>query len=181
MELIRKTTVVDKDGLERAMMRMAHQVIEKNRTLDDVCLIGVKTRGVYLAAMLEKNIRSITGRALPTGELDITMHRDDIQSPSDAPILNSSDIPFSVEGKTVILVDDVIFTGRTARAAMDAVMDLGRAARIQLLVMIDRGHRELPIRADYVGKNIPTSRAEVVSVKLDEPDGETGVWLCEKR
>ena len=179
MQLIRKTTVVDKDGLERALVRMAHQVIEKNRNLEDVCLIGVKTRGVYLADMLAKNIRSITGCDLPTGELDITMHRDDIQPHADAPILNSSNIPFSVEGKTVILVDDVIFTGRTVRAAMDAVMDLGRAARIQLLVMIDRGHRELPIRADFVGKNIPTARTEVVSVKLDDPDGETGVWLCE--
>ena len=180
MELVRKTTIVDKEGLERAMMRMAHQVIEKNHTLDDVCLIGVKTRGVYLAAMLAKNIHSITGRALPTGELDITMHRDDIQPPTDAPILNSSDIPFSVEGKTIILVDDVIYTGRTVRAAIDGLFRKGRPRTVQLAVLVDRGLRELPFKPDFVGKNIPTSHQESVHVCTVEEDGCDSVVIVER-
>ncbi len=180
MELTFKAQIMDKASFDRTLVRIAHQIIEKNHGTDDLCLIGIRTRGVPLARRIAENIRIIEGTEIPVGELDITLYRDDLSTIADAPVVSSSNIPFSVEGKTVVLVDDVIYTCRTARAALDAVMTLGRPARIQLFCMIDRGHAELPIKANYIGKNIPTSQNEVVSVKLDETDGETGVAILER-
>ena len=180
MELTFKAQIMDKASFERTLVRIAHQIIEKNHGTDDLCLIGIRTRGVPLARRIAENIQIIDGAEIPVGELDITLYRDDLSTIADAPVVSSSNIPFSVEGKTVVLVDDVIYTCRTARAALDAVMTLGRPARIQLFCMIDRGHAELPIKANYIGKNIPTSQNEVVSVKLDETDGETGVAILER-
>lgn len=175
-----KAQIMDEISVERAIVRIAHQIIEKNHGVDDLCIIGIKTRGIPLASRLVTAIQSIEGVQVEMGKLDISLYRDDISNMSDDPVLNSTDIPFSIVNKNVILVDDVIFTGRTVRAAMDAIMALGRPATIQLAALIDRGHRELPIRTDYVGKNIPTSKAEVVSVRLKEYDGDTSVRLYEK-
>lgn len=175
-----KAQIMDEISVERAIVRIAHQIIEKNHGVDDLCIIGIKTRGIPLASRLVTAIQSIEGVQVEMGKLDISLYRDDISNISDDPVLNSTDIPFSIVNKNVILVDDVIFTGRTVRAAMDAIMALGRPATIQLAALIDRGHRELPIRTDYVGKNIPTSKAEVVSVHLKEYDGDTSVRLYEK-
>lgn len=172
-----KASIMDESALNRALIRIAHQIIEKNEASDDICLIGIKTRGVPLAKKLGENIKSIIGHEIPVGVLDITLYRDDISEPVDEPVLNSSDIPFSVTGKNVILVDDVLFTGRTIRAAMDAVVSLGRPSTVQLAILIDRGHREFPIRADYVGKNVPTSRSETISVHMQETDGINNVEL----
>ena len=174
-----KTMIMDEDAVNRALLRITHQIIEKNRTIDDLCLIGIKRRGVPLAKRLAANIENIEGKTVPVGELDITLFRDDLSKMSEVPILNSSDIPFSVQDKTVVLVDDVIYTGRTARAALEAVMKLGRPSKVQLFAMIDRGHAELPIKANFVGKNIPTSKSEVVSLKIREIDGETSVSILE--
>jgi len=179
MTLKYKAQIMDEQAVERTLVRISHQIIEKNHGIDDLCLIGIKTRGVPLARRIADNIFKIEGVRLPVGALDITMHRDDRANTDGAAVVNESDVPFDVTGKTVILVDDVIFTCRTARAALDAVMALGRPARIQLFCMIDRGHSELPIKADYVGKNIPTSHTELVSVKLTETDGETNVSIYE--
>lgn len=175
-----KAQIMDKPAVKRTLVRIAHQIIEKNNGTDGLCLIGIRTRGVPLARRVAENIRAIDGAEIPVGELDITLYRDDLSAVSDAPVVEETNVPFSVTGKTVILVDDVIFTCRTARAAMDAVTDLGRPARIQLFCLIDRGHAELPIKATYIGKNIPTSLSEVVAVRLDEVDGETGVVIMEK-
>lgn len=175
-----KAQIMDDTAVERSIVRIAHQILEKNHGIDHLCLIGIKTRGVPIAARLANAIRSIEGADIEMGILDISLYRDDLMEVNKEPTLNASDIPFSVTRKNVILVDDVIYTGRTVRAAMDAIMSLGRAATIQLAVLIDRGHRELPIRADYVGKNIPTSKTEVVAVHMKECDGETSVQLYEK-
>ncbi len=176
----KKTQIMDDRQITRSVMRMAHEIIERNKGVEDVVLIGVRTRGEPIARMLREAIFSVEGREVPVGAMDITFYRDDLSHISRDPKLNATDVPFSVEDKIAVLVDDVLFTGRTARAAMDALMDLGRARRIQLAVLIDRGHRELPIRADFVGKNLPTAKSEFVRVSLREVDGETGVWLCEK-
>lgn len=175
-----KAILLDAISIERALMRVAHQIAEKNADIKSVCLIGIKTRGVPLAERIALNIAQITGATPDVGTLDITLYRDDLTRVADSPIVRDPQIPFSVEGKTVVLCDDVIYTGRTIRAAMDAVMDAGRPARIQLFELIDRGHRELPIRPDFVGKNVPTSQAEVITVRLRETDGETCVKLLEK-
>ena len=175
-----KAQLMDEQAFERTLVRIAHQIIEKNHGVEELCLVGIRTRGVPLAQRLAENIRRIENTEIPTGEVDITLYRDDLTTIAAAPVVSGTNVPFSVEGKTVVLVDDVIFTGRTARAAMEAVMALGRPARIQLFCMIDRGHAELPIKADFVGKNIPTSLSEVVSVKLTETDGETNVCILEK-
>lgn len=175
-----KAQLMDDAAVERTITRIAHEIIEKNHGVDNLCVIGIKTRGVPIANRIIQAIQKIEGVILESGTLDITLYRDDLTNKTDNPVLNTSDIPFSVINKNVVLIDDVIYTGRTARAAMDAVMSIGRAATIQLAVLIDRGHRELPIRADYVGKNIPTSKAEVVSVHLLESDGDTNVQLFEK-
>ena len=175
-----KAQIMDEAAVDRTLVRIAHQIIEKNHGVQNLCLVGIRTRGVPLARRLAENIRAIEGVEVPVGELDITLYRDDLTTIADAPVLSGTNVPFDVAGKTVVLVDDVIFTCRTARAAMDALMALGRPARIQLFCMIDRGHAELPIKATYIGKSIPTAHTEVVSVKLDETDGETSVSLYEK-
>ena len=172
-----KAQIMDAPALERALMRISHQILEKNQGADDICLVGIHTRGIPLAKRIAQNICLIDGAELPVGELDITLYRDDLSRISPDPHLNATNIPFSVEGKTVVLVDDVLYTGRTARAALEAIMKHGRPARVQLCILIDRGHLELPIRATYVGKNIPTAHSEIVSVKLEETDGETGVSI----
>lgn len=175
-----KAQIMDEISVERAIIRIAHQIIEKNQGVDNLCIIGIKTRGVPIASRLVKAIQSIEGVQVEMGKLDISLYRDDLSNLADDPVLNSTDIPFSIVDKNVILVDDVIYTGRTVRAAMDAIIALGRPATIQLATLIDRGHRELPIRTDFVGKNIPTSKSEVVAVHLKEYDGDTSVSLYEK-
>lgn len=176
-----KSSIMNEDDVKRALIRLSHQIIEKNRGTNGLCLIGIRSRGVPIAKRIEEYIKSIEGVEVPTGELDITLYRDDLSKISQDPVLNKTNIPFDVEGKTVVLVDDVIFTGRTARAAMEAVIKQGRPARIQLAVLIDRGHTELPIKADFVGKNIPTSMQEIVAVRLREYDNtETGVTIWGK-
>lgn len=180
MTLREKAQILDEASVERTLVRISHEIIEKNQGSGEICLIGIKTRGVPLARRLAENIKKIDGSDLPVGELDITLYRDDLDEDAEKPVISGSIIPFDVTNKTVILVDDVLYTCRTARAAMDAVTDLGRPARIQLFAFVDRGHAELPIKANYVGKNIPTSHNEVVSVKLRETDGETNVSILEK-
>lgn len=175
-----KAEIADEMKIQRTLSRMAHQVIEHHQDLKSVCLVGIKTRGIPLAQRIAKNIALFEGTEIPVGELDITLYRDDLTVSSDQPVLSETRIPFPVVHKNIILVDDVIYTGRTARAAMDAVMALGRPATIQLAVLVDRGHRELPIRADYVGLNMPTSRNEVVAVRLSETDNENSIQLYEK-
>lgn len=175
-----KAKIMDEAAVERTLVRIAHQIIEKNPGVEDLCLVGVKTRGVPLAERIAENIYRIEGRRVPVGKLDITLYRDDLNAVSDVPVVSDTNIPFDINGKTVVLADDVIFTTRTARAALDALIALGRPARIQLFALIDRGHAEFPIHPDFVGKNIPTSLREVVAVRLREIDGETGVSIYEK-
>ena len=172
----RNSEILSKDGLDRSLRRISHEILERNATsLEDLALVGVLTRGVPLARRIAENIRRFEGLEVPVGSLDITLHRDDLGDDAREPELRGSRLPFDVAGKTVVLVDDVLYTGRTSRAAMDALLEMGRPAAIRLAILVDRGHRELPIRADYVGKNVPTSRAETVRVKLVETDGEDGV------
>lgn len=172
-----KAQIMKSEDVERTLVRLAHQIIEKNHGTDNLCLIGIKSRGVPLAKRLKENILKIENKEVPVGTLDITLYRDDLSKISEEPTLNATDIPFSVVDKTVVLVDDVIYTSRTARAALDAVMAKGRPAKVQLAVLIDRGHSELPIKATFVGKNLPTSKDEVVSVKIYPFDDETSVNL----
>ena len=171
---------MDEAQMGRSIARIAHEIIERNKGTEGLALVGIRRRGEPIARRVQALIRQFEGVSLPTGTLDITFYRDDLTHQSPDPTLNRTDIPFDIAERTVVLVDDVLFTGRTARAAMDALMDLGRAKRIQLAVLIDRGHRELPIRADFVGKNLPTALNEFVRVELPEFDGETGVWLCQQ-
>ena len=179
MEGREKTVILDESATARAIMRISHEIAERNKGAENVVLIGVITRGAPLARMIRGNIEKIEGKAVPTGYVDITLYRDDLSEISDMPTVKKTDVPFSVQDKNVVLCDDVLYTGRTARAAMEAVLSLGRPASIQLAVLVDRGHRELPIRADYVGKNVPTSQNEVIDVRLKEPDGEQCVKLYE--
>jgi pyrimidine operon attenuation protein/uracil phosphoribosyltransferase len=166
--------VLTPDGIDRSLRRISHEILERNASnLDGLALVGVLTRGVPLARRISDNIRLFEGIEVPVGSLDITLHRDDLAG--EEPEVKGSRVPFEVAGRTVVLVDDVLFTGRTARAAMDALLELGRPAAIRLAILVDRGHRELPIRADYVGKNVPTAREERVLVSLTETDGEDGV------
>ena len=166
-----KATVMDEQAVGRALRRISFEIVERNHGTNGICLIGIKRRGVCIAKEIQRNIQNNEGVTLPTGELDITLYRDDLSKQDDFPVVNSSDVPFDVNEKTVILTDDVIFTGRTVRAAIDTVFSLGRPRAIQFAALIDRGHRELPIKADYVGKNIPTSLDEVVRVTFPEYDG----------
>ncbi|MDY0408116.1 bifunctional pyr operon transcriptional regulator/uracil phosphoribosyltransferase PyrR [Virgibacillus soli] len=177
-----KTQLLDETAINRALTRIAHEILEKNKGSENILLVGIKTRGVPLAKRLQEKINQIEQTTVPIGELDITLYRDDLEKAvtSDEPELKETNIPVDVTGKKVVLVDDVLYTGRTVRSAMDAVMDIGRPDFIQLAILIDRGHRELPIRADYVGKNIPTSDKEIVAVQLKEIDGEDQVALYEK-
>lgn len=175
MEL--KSIIMDEAAVRRSMTRVTHEIIEKNRGTEGLCLVGIRRRGVPLARMLQENLKKFEGADIPLGSVDISLYRDDLSEVSDLPETGKSEIPVDLTGKKLILVDDVIYTGRTARAAIEAVFHYGRPKQIQLAVLIDRGHRELPIRPDYVGKNIPTSHSEVVSVLVEEYDGRTGVEL----
>ncbi len=162
--------ILDQENIRRAMTRVAHEIVEKNKGTDNLCLVGIRTRGAVLAERLSECVKSIEGKSVPVGILDITLYRDDLSVVSQQPVVHETLINFDISGQKVVLVDDVLFTGRTIRAALDALIDLGRPATIQLAVLIDRGHRELPIRADYVGKNIPTSLSQNVKVVLKESD-----------
>ena len=168
---------MDEAAVRRSMVRITHEIIEKNSGADGLVLLGIRRRGMPLAAMLQKNLEQFDGHLIPLGSIDISLYRDDLTELSDCPETGRSEFPCDLNGKTVILVDDVIYTGRTVRAAIDAIFHFGRPRSVQLAVLIDRGHRELPIRPDYVGKNIPTSHSEMVSVMVDEYDGKTGVAL----
>ena len=170
---------MNEDDIKRALMRIAHEILEKNQERDNLALVGIRTRGVHLAKRLQENIKNIENINVPMGILDITLHRDDLDQLPTMPALGKTEIGFDIAGKLVIIVDDVLFSGRTVRAALDELIDFGRPKRIQLAVLVDRGHRELPIKADYVGKNVPTSLTEKVKVFLSETDNEEGVLvLC---
>lgn len=175
-----KNQIMDERAVERALIRISHEIIENNRDMDEVCLIGIQRRGVPMAKRIADNIQAIEGKKPTLGILDITLYRDDLSELAEHPIVNATEIPFSVSGKIIILIDDVLFTGRTIRSAIEAIVDSGRPKMIQLAVLIDRGHRELPIRADYVGKNVPTSRNELIAVNLKEFDGADNVVILEK-
>jgi pyrimidine operon attenuation protein/uracil phosphoribosyltransferase len=172
--------VMDSDVIERCLTRIAYEILEKNKGMDNLVLVGIRTGGIFLAERLQKKISAIEGRKVPLGILDITLYRDDIAKTKNKAPLGKTNIPFDLTDKKVVLVDDVLFTGRTIRAAMDALIDFGRPKMIQLAVLIDRGHRELPIRADYVGKNLPSSLWEAVSVNLLEKNGKDEVVLEEE-
>ena len=178
-----KASILDEQAIGRALTRIAHEIIERNKGIDDCILVGIKTRGAYLADRLSKKIEQIEGKVIRSGELDITLYRDDLQTKhaDNEPRVHQVDISHDVNERKVILVDDVLYTGRTVRAAMDAVMDLGRPSQIQLAVLVDRGHRELPIRPDFVGKNIPTSNLERVVVNMHETDDEDSVTIHSKK
>jgi pyrimidine operon attenuation protein/uracil phosphoribosyltransferase len=175
-----KAKILDKEAIERSLMRIAHEIIEKNKGVGEVCLVGIRNRGVYLAQRLSACIQRIENKEVQVGILDITLYRDDLTLISQQPQVRKTEIDFDIEGKVVVLVDDVLYTGRTIRAALDAMIDFGRPKSIQLAVLVDRGHRELPVRADFVGKNIPTSQNETVDVRLEEADGKDEVVIMEK-
>lgn len=179
MRLREKARIMDRDALRRVLVRMAHEIIERNQGTEDLVLIGIRNRGVPIAKRIARSIQEIEGVEIPTGSLDITLYRDDIGTRSDRPVVRKTEVPFDVQDKKVVLVDDVLYTGRTIRAAMDALIDLGRPLVIQLAVVIDRGHRELPIRADFVGKSVPTSGREVVDILVEEVDGDDAVLIQE--
>jgi len=171
--------LMDRERIGRSLTRIAHEIVERNRGVGDLALVGVRTRGVPIARRLAASLRDISGIDVPTGALDITLYRDDLMKTAvgPQPIVRRTEIPFSIDGRHIVLVDDVLYTGRTIRAALDALIDFGRPSTIQLVVLVDRGHRELPIKADYVGKNVPTSRRETIHVRLAEIDGADEVTL----
>ena len=169
--------VMESGDIARAVTRIAHEILERNKGVKDLALIGIRTGGVYLAHRLARRIHDIEGVTVPIGELDITLYRDDLALRKEQPILRKTSVPFDISGKIVVLVDDVLFTGRTIRAAMDGLIDLGRPAEIQLAVLVDRGHRQLPIKATYIGKNIPTSREEKIHVMLEEAGDDDRVVI----
>ena len=171
---------MDAGDIARAMTRIAHEILERNKGVTDLALVGIRTGGVHLAHRLVRRLHEIEGTQVPIGELDITLYRDDLSLRKDQPVLRKTSVPFKISDLKVVLVDDVLFTGRTTRAALDALIDMGRPASIQYAVIVDRGHRELPIRADYVSKNVPTSRTEIVHVRVQEVDGEDQVELWER-
>ncbi|MFH0790216.1 MAG: bifunctional pyr operon transcriptional regulator/uracil phosphoribosyltransferase PyrR [Candidatus Omnitrophota bacterium] len=175
-----KARILDKDTLNRSLVRIAHEILEKNKGTRELCLVGIRNRGAYLARRLADCIEVIEKEKIPVGILDITLYRDDLTLIARQPVVHKTEIDFDISDKNVVLVDDVLYTGRTIRAAMDALMDLGRPETIQLAVLIDRGHRELPIRADYAGKNIPTAKNETVEVRLEEVDGRDEAVIVEK-
>jgi pyrimidine operon attenuation protein/uracil phosphoribosyltransferase len=180
--MTQKAIVLDDQAIRRALTRISHQIIEKNKGIEECVLVGIRTRGIYIARRLAERIAEIEGRSIAVGELDITLYRDDLtkKTVDQEPLVKGSDIPVEITDKIIILVDDVLYTGRTVRAGMDALMDLGRPSSIQLAVLADRGHRELPIRADYVGKNIPTSSSEKIVVELTEIDKTDQVSIHDK-
>jgi len=172
-----KSQIMDKEQMERSLQRMAHEIIEQNRGLEKIRLVGIRSRGVPLAERLSSYLKLISNQEVPVGILDITLYRDDLSTISHQPVIKGSAVDFDIEDAVVVLVDDVLYTGRTVRAAIEALMDFGRPKQIQLAVLIDRGHRELPIKADYVGKNVPTSKEEIIKVSLEEIDGEDSVKI----
>jgi len=174
-----KAVIIDSEGLRRIITRIAHEIVERNKGTQDLVLVGVRRRGVPLAQRIAAKIKEFEGGEVPQGSLDITLYRDDLSTVGEHAVVSSTEIPVELTGKTVILVDDVLYTGRTTRAALDALMDLGRPRAIQLAVIVDRGHRELPIRADYVGKNVPTSKREIIGVRVQDIDGEECVVIKE--
>ena len=174
-----KAEIVDGEGLRRAVTRIAHEIIERNDGAKNLVLVGIRTRGVPLAERLALKIKEFEGVETPVGKLDITLYRDDLQMIAHQPVVKGTDVPVSIDDRIVILVDDVLYTGRTVRAALDELIDLGRPKAIQLAVIVDRGHREIPIRADFVGKNVPTSRREVIKVHVSEVDDRDGVSIGE--
>jgi len=169
--------IMDAKGLDRTIARLAHEIVENNRGIENLVILGLRTRGLPIAERLNNKIEKIEGQKLPLGVLDVTMYRDDVFKKIKQPKVQTTEIKFVIDGKKVVIVDDVLYTGRTSRAALDAVTDFGRPTAIQLAVLVDRGHRQMPIRADYVGKNIPTSYGEEIRVKLKEIDKEDGVYL----
>ena len=173
--------VMDAERVSRALTRIAHEILERNRGISDVCLVGIRSRGVPIARRIAATLAEAAGEEQPIGSLDITLYRDDLmRNPvGPQPVVRRTDIPFSIDNRTIVLVDDVLYTGRTTRAALDALVDFGRPRAIQLVVLVDRGHRELPIKADYVGKNLPTSRGERVLVRLREQGGDDTVVIVE--
>ena len=179
MMLKEKAEIVDADGLRRIVTRIAHEIVERNKGVDELVLVGIRRRGVPIAQRIIEKIGEFEGKQPVMGSLDITLYRDDLSTVAHQPVVGSTDIPVDINGKNVVLVDDVLYTGRTVRAAMDALIDFGRPRTIQLAVVIDRGHRELPIRADFVGKNVPTSRKEVIGVKVTDVDGVDSVVIKE--
>jgi len=179
-EFYEKSMLMDETAVKRALTRIAHEIVEKNKGLSNLVLIGIQRRGVPMAHRIAGILGQIEGISPDVGILDITFYRDDLSMLSSHPVVNGTDIPFNINGKTVVLIDDVLFTGRTVRAAIEAIFDMGRPAAIQLAIMIDRGHRQLPFRADYVGKNIPTSNSEAIHVELTEIDGQDRVVLCDE-
>ena len=174
-----KATILNKNDMSRIITRLAHEILEKNRGLKDLVLVGLRTRGAFLAVRLANKIKEIENAEIPTGFLDVTLYRDDFRMRLKQPAVEVTNIPFAIDEKNIVLVDDVLYTGRTARAALGALMDFGRPARIDFAVLVDRGHREMPIRADFVGKNIPTSLGEEIRVKMNEVDKEDAVFLVE--
>lgn len=175
-----KAKILDRDTINRSLMRIAHEILERNKGTGNLCLVGIRNRGAYLAKRLADCIEQIERKSIPVGILDITLYRDDLTLVASQPVVHKTEIGFDITDKHVVLVDDVLYTGRTIRAAMDALIDLGRPKSIQLAVLIDRGHRELPIRADYVGKNIPTAKNETIEVRLAEADGEDEAVIVER-
>ena len=177
-----KARLMDENAVNRALTRIAHEILERNGGCENLCLVGIRRRGEPLARRIQDRIAAIENKAVPVGVLDITLYRDDlsIAAENDMPRLNETQVPFPITGQRVVLVDDVLFTGRTARAAIDALFQMGRPAQIQLAILVDRGHRELPIRADFVGKNVPTSHNELIAVRVPEIDGYTGVEIWNK-
>ncbi len=180
MGLRDKAKIMDMEQVDKTLTRIAHEIIEKNKDVDDIAVVGIRTRGAFLAERLAKKIKEIGKKEPRVGILDITLYRDDLTTIAEQPVVHKTEIDFDIQDKIIILVDDVLYTGRTIRCALDALIDFGRPKSIQLVVLVDRGHRELPIRADYVGKNIPTSQSEIVQVKLEETDGIDEVMIQEK-
>jgi len=181
VDIQEKAVVMGENEIGRTLVRIAHEIVEKNKGVADLVLIGIRTRGVFLAKRLAQEIFKIEKEEIPVGTLDITLYRDDLSLVARQPLVFKTEIPFDVSQKKIVLIDDVLYTGRTIRAAMDAIVDLGRPQVIQLAVLIDRGHRELPIRADFIGKNIPTSKKEIVKVNLKEVDEEDKVRIVSER
>ncbi|MGN1081260.1 MAG: bifunctional pyr operon transcriptional regulator/uracil phosphoribosyltransferase PyrR [Acutalibacteraceae bacterium] len=173
-----KVQVLDEAAVGRALMRISYEIVEKCSDLSNLVLVGIRTRGVPIAGIIAENIKKNSGAEVPVGSLDITFYRDDLEKIDESPKVGHTEITENINGKEIILIDDVLYTGRTVRAAIDALFSLGRPGKIRLAVLIDRGHRELPIRPDYVGKNIPTSLSEVIKVHIDAADGKTGVDIC---
>lgn len=180
MKLREKAKVMDAEQIDKALVRIAHEIVENNKTVNGLAIVGIRTRGAILAQRLAEKTRAIAKTEIPVGALDITLYRDDLTAVAEQPVVHKTEIDFDIHDKVIILVDDVLYTGRTIRCALDAIIDFGRPKSIQLVVLVDRGHRELPIRADYAGKNIPTSQKETVQVKIKESDGVDEVVILEK-